>query len=78
MKVEVIAITSKKKGRKMNNEITTKELAGIEDILAHYSVTIKKAAYYHSICSDKKIKKMCDDLYKKNVLEFQQLLNYLM
>ena len=49
----------------MNSEITTKELAGIEDVLAHYSVTIKKAAYYQSICTDKKVKKMCDDLYKK-------------
>ena len=64
--------------KKMNSEITTKELAGIEDVLAHYSVTIKKAAYYQSICTDKKVKKMCDDLYKKNVLEFQQLLEYLM
>ena len=62
----------------MNSEITTKELAGIEDILAHYAVTIKKAAYYQSICTDKKVKKVCDDLYQKNVNEFQQLLNYLM
>ncbi len=62
----------------MNSEITTKELSGIEDILAHYAVTIKKAAYYQSICSDKKVKKTCDDLWKKNVTDFQQLLGYLM
>ena len=50
----------------MNNEITTKELAGIEDVLAHYSVTIKKAAYYQSICTDKKVKK-CVMIYTKKM-----------
>ena len=62
----------------MNNQVTTKELSGIEDILAHYAVTIKKAQYYKEICTDKKIEKMCEELYKKNVLEFQELLEYLM
>ncbi len=61
----------------MNNTITTKELSGVEDILSHFAVAIKKAAYYQEISTDKKIKKVCDDLYNKNIANFQDLLEYL-
>ena len=58
-------------------EITTKELSGIEDILSHYQVCIKKAMYYKSICSNKSVKKLCDDMYKKNINIFNSLVECL-
>ncbi len=61
----------------MTNQITTKELSGVEDILSHFAVAIKKAAYYKDICSDKKIKKICDDLLNRNKVNFQDLLEHL-
>lgn len=58
-------------------EITTKELSGLEDILSHYAVCIKKAAYYKTIAEDKNVKKLCDDVSRKNISEFETLMNYL-
>ena len=46
-------------------DLTTKELSGIEDILSHYQVCIKKAMYYKSICSDKTVKNYVMTCIKK-------------
>lgn len=58
-------------------QLTTKELSGIEDVLSHYAVCIKKASYYKNICTDKNVKKICDDVVNKNVMIFEELLTYL-
>lgn len=61
----------------MEQQLTTKELAGIEDALSHEQLLVKKFRNYASIAQDPAIKAQAEQIADRHLQHFETLLGHL-
>ncbi|MDR1392272.1 MAG: spore coat protein [Clostridiales bacterium] len=57
--------------------ISAKELSLLKGTLEHEKLLVKKYRFYATHCSDKELKKKCEQLSEKHKQHFDILLSYL-